>query len=115
MTDIKKEKDGSNLLGKPFQYSDLVQYQEGSVVSRTIIKKETGTVTIFAFDRGEKLSEHTAPFDALVEVIDGEATIVIQGEAYKVSAGQQIIMPADIPHAVNAEQKFKMVLVMIRK
>ena len=106
--------DDHNLIGKPFQYSELVQYQEGSVVSRTIINKKTGTVTIFAFDKGQKLSEHTAPFDALVEVIDGEATIVLQGKEHRVAAGQQIIMPANIPHAVNADQRFKMVLVMIR-
>jgi quercetin dioxygenase-like cupin family protein len=114
MDKAKSDPKDSNLIGRPFQYSDLVQYQEGSVVSRTIIKKKTGTVTIFAFDKGEKLSEHTAPFDALVEVIDGEANIIIQGKEHKVLAGQQIIMPADIPHAVIADQRFKMVLVMIR-
>ena len=106
--------DENALLGKPFQYSDLVQYQEGSIVSRTIINKKTGTVTVFAFDKGQKLSEHTAPFDALVEVIDGTASIIIEGTEHKVISGQQIIMPADKPHGVNADEQFKMVLVMIR-
>jgi quercetin dioxygenase-like cupin family protein len=106
--------DDNKLLGQPFQYSELVHYQEGSIVSRTIINKKTGTITVFAFDKGQKLSEHTAPFDALVEVIDGSASIIIEGIEHPVTAGQQIIMPADKPHAVNADQRFKMVLVMIR-
>ncbi len=114
MDKTKSGADDSNLMGKPFQYSDLVQYQEGSIVSRTIINKKTGTVTIFAFDKGQKLSEHTAPFDALVEVIDGSASIIIEGTERKVIKGQQIIMPADKPHTVNADERFKMVLVMIR-
>ena len=114
MEKVKSDIDNSNLIGVPFKYSDLVQYQDGSIVSRTIINKKTGTVTVFAFDRGQKLSEHTAPFDALVEVIDGTASIIIEGTKHKVLSGQQIIMPADKPHAVNADERFKMVLVMIR-
>jgi quercetin dioxygenase-like cupin family protein len=83
-------------------------------VSRTIIDKPVGTITVFAFDKGQNLSEHTAPYDALVEVIDGTGTITIEGKDYEVRAGQQIIMPADRSHAVEARERFKMVLVMIR-
>lgn len=92
----------------------LVDYQSGSVVSRTLIKKETGTVTVFAFDAGEGLSEHTAPFDALVHVIDGEADITIAGEPHQVKEGEMIILPANKPHALKAEKRFKMLLVMIK-
>jgi quercetin dioxygenase-like cupin family protein len=102
------------LVAHPFSYAELVDYQEGSIVSRTIIDKPVGTVTVFAFDKGQKLSEHTAPYDALVEVVEGTGTIVIEGRDYQVTAGQQIIMPANRPHAVEARERFKMVLVMIR-
>ncbi len=94
--------------------ADLVDYQEDSVVSRTIIKKKTGTVTLFAFDRGQGLSEHTAPFDALVYIIDGEARITVSGESFSVKSGEMVIMPADEPHALQAEERFKMALTMIR-
>jgi quercetin dioxygenase-like cupin family protein len=93
---------------------DLVDYTPGSVVSRTLVKKKTGTVTLFAFDRGEGLSEHTAPFDALVIVLDGEAEITIAGKAHILAAGETILMPANQPHALRAGQPFKMMLVMIR-
>ena len=92
----------------------LVEYQEGSIVSRTIIDKKAGTVTLFAFAKGQALSEHTAPFDALVQVLDGQAQISISGKAFDVKAGEMIIMPADIPHAVTAVGDFKMLLTMIR-
>jgi quercetin dioxygenase-like cupin family protein len=104
----------SALMAKPFRYADLVTYQEGSVVSRTIINKPEGTVTVFAFDKGERLSTHSAPFDALLEVIDGNGVITIDGEAFHLADGQQIIMPANKPHSVNAEERFKMTLIMIR-
>jgi quercetin dioxygenase-like cupin family protein len=94
--------------------ADLVDYQEGSVVSRTILKKETGTVTLFAFDRGQGLSEHTAPFDALVYIIDGAAEVTVSGEASRLSAGEMMVLPADEPHALAAVARFKMVLTMIR-
>ncbi|HOG27905.1 MAG TPA: cupin domain-containing protein [Vicinamibacterales bacterium] len=94
---------------------DLVSYQAGAVVSRQIIKKKTGSVTAFAFDQGEGLSEHTAPFDALVHVLDGSADITIGGVTHLVGAGELILMPANVPHAVKAEQPFKMLLVMIRE
>ena len=93
---------------------DLVDYQNGSVVSRTIIEKKTGTVTLFAFDEGQGLSEHTAPFDALVFLLDGEAEITISGKPHRLKEGEMIIMPADEPHALRAIKKFKMVLTMIR-
>ncbi|WJI09669.1 cupin domain-containing protein [Methanobacterium sp. CWC-01] len=98
----------------PIRLEDLIEYQEGAVVSREIMRKETGTVTIFAFDKGEGLSEHTAPFDAMVQVIDGRAEITISGNKNLVDEGDMIIMPANDPHALHAVEKFKMVLTMIR-
>ncbi len=93
---------------------DLVVYQDGSIVSKEIIKKPTGTTTIFAFDRDQGLSEHTAPFDALVYVLDGEAEILISGEPHQLKTGEMIIMPGGKPHALKAVKRFKMMLVMIR-
>jgi quercetin dioxygenase-like cupin family protein len=92
----------------------LAEYQEGAVVSRQITKEEAGNVTLFAFDQGQELSEHTAPFDALVHVLEGEAEIKISGKSYLLKDGQVIIMPADQPHALKAVKKFKMLLTMIR-
>ncbi|NTU62221.1 MAG: cupin domain-containing protein [Chloroflexi bacterium] len=92
----------------------LVDYQEGAVVSRTLVNQKTGTVTLFAFDAGQELSEHTAPYDALVQVLDGETGISIAGESYHLKAGDAIIMPANDPHAVKALTRFKMMLTMIR-
>jgi len=92
---------------------DLVSYQEGSVVSRQITKSESGNVTLFAFDAGQELSEHTAPFDALLHLLDGEAEIRISGQAYELSAGEAIILTANAPHAVMAKTRFKMLLTMI--
>ena len=94
--------------------TDLVDYQQGSVVSRTIMKEKTGTVTAFAFDEGQGLSEHTAPYDALVHVIDGEAKITVSGETLELGQGEVVILPANQPHALEAAQRFKMVLTMIR-
>jgi quercetin dioxygenase-like cupin family protein len=96
------------------ELADLVGYQDGSVVSREIISKKTGTVTLFAFDQGQGLSEHTAPFDALVYVFDGEAEITISGKPLRVKQGEMVIMPANQPHALKAIKKFKMILTMIR-
>jgi len=93
---------------------DLVAYQEGAIVSKEIIKKATGTVTIFAFDQDQGLSEHTAPFDAMVQIVDGEAEIIISGEPHHVQAGEILIMPAGQPHALKALKKFKMMLVMVK-
>ncbi|MFC1679270.1 cupin domain-containing protein [Elusimicrobiota bacterium] len=92
----------------------LISYQEGSVVSRTLIKKETGTVTVFAFDKGQGLSEHTAPFDAMVCILDGKADITISGNTTTVAQGEMIVMPANQPHALKAVEQFKMMLIMIR-
>ncbi len=94
--------------------ADLVAYQEGSVVSRQITKEEAGNVTLFAFDAGQELSEHTAPFDALVHVLEGEAQVRIAGQPYALAAGDVIIMPHNQPHAVKAVKRFKMLLTMIR-
>jgi len=94
--------------------ADLVNYQDGAVVSREILKKPTGNVTLFAFDEGQGLSEHTAPFDALVQVLEGEAEISISGKPYIVGSGELILMPAGQPHALKAPQPFKMILTMLR-
>jgi len=92
----------------------LVAYQEGSVVSRTLLQRDTGTVTLFAFDQGQGLSEHTAPFDALVHILEGEAEITIAGKPVRVRAGEIVLMPAGQPHALRAATRFKMLLTMIR-
>ena len=102
------------LAGQPADLSGLIDYQEGSVVSRTLIDQKAGTVTLFAFDANQGLSEHTAPFDALVFLIDGEADITIGGKLSRVKKGEAIILPANKPHALTAVSKFKMVLVMIK-
>jgi len=94
--------------------AELVSYQEGAVVSRQITKADAGNVTLFAFDKDQELSEHTAPFDALVYVLDGDAEIRISGKAFNLKTGDAIIMPADQPHAVKAISRFKMLLTMIR-
>ena len=93
---------------------ELMQYQDGAIVSRVLLKNKGGTVTLFAFDQGEALSEHTAPFEALVFVVDGEAEVEIAGKVYRVRAGETVTLPANIPHAVRATSRFKMVLTMIR-
>jgi quercetin dioxygenase-like cupin family protein len=93
---------------------DMVDYQKGSVVSREIVKKDTGTITLFAFDEGQGLSEHTTPYDALVHILDGEAEITIGGKVFEPRAGEMIVMPAHIPHALKAIKKFKMLLIMLR-
>jgi quercetin dioxygenase-like cupin family protein len=95
--------------------ASLVDYASGSVVSRTLVDKDAGTVTLFAFDEGESLSEHTTPYDALVQVLDGRVTLTIGGEDIAAEAGQVVLMPADVPHAVRASQRFKMLLTMIRE
>ncbi|MBC7187847.1 MAG: cupin domain-containing protein [Calditrichaeota bacterium] len=98
----------------PADLTGLVQYQPAAIVSRAIVQAAGGSVTLFAFDEGQHLSEHTAPFDALVHVLEGAARVVISGVAHRVEAGQAILMPANKPHAVQAQQRFKMVLTMIR-
>ncbi len=93
---------------------ELVNYQDGAVVSREIVRKPTGNVTLFAFDEGQGLSEHTAPFDALVQVVEGDAEIIISGQSHRVQGGEMILMPAGQPHALKAPKRFKMILTMIR-
>jgi quercetin dioxygenase-like cupin family protein len=93
---------------------DLVSYQAGAVVSRIVVKRETGNVTLFAFDAGQELSEHTAPYDALVQVLDGEAEIAVAGRPYRVRAGEMMLMPAHQPHGLKAVARFKMLLTMVR-
>ena len=110
----KNQKQTEKLVAQAAQLVDLVGYQEGTIVSMTLVDKKTGTVTLFAFDEGEGLSEHTAPFDALVHLLDGEAEITISGRAHRLTAGDAILMPANEPHALKAVKQFKMVLTMIR-
>lgn len=102
------------LKAKILNPSGLVNYAKGAIVSKTLLDRKTGTLTLFAFDRGQGLSEHVAPFDAVVQILDGEAVISIAGKKLEVKAGEMLIMPADIPHALKAEKKFKMLLIMIR-
>ncbi len=111
MSDTKNE----SLSGQVLTPSDLIAYQEGSVVSRMIVYKKTGTITLFAFDAGEGLSEHTAPFDAIASIIDGEAEVTIDKKEYVLHQGQMIIMPANVPHALKAGKRFKMCLTMIHE
>lgn len=103
-----------NNLNRPQNAQQLIDYQSGSVVSKTILKSKTGTVTLFAFDKGEGLSEHTAPFDALVFLLDGKAEVTISGKSHNLNSGEMIILPASEPHALKANVRFKMMLVMIR-
>ena len=99
---------------KPMALAEGVQYAPGSIVSRTLLKTDTGTLTLFAFDEGQELSEHTAPFNALVQVLDGAATLVIGGRPVTVQTGELVLMPANVPHAVRAGGRFKMLLTMFR-
>jgi len=102
------------LISKVSDIKNVVSYHEGSIVSRTIIKKSSGTITFFAFDKGEALSEHTAPFDAMVHIIDGKAEVKISGKPFAVSEGEMIILPAGEPHALTAIERFMMILTMIK-
>jgi quercetin dioxygenase-like cupin family protein len=97
-----------------FSFNDSIEYSQGGIVSKTVLKKQTGNISLFSFDKGEALSEHTAPFDAMIQVVDGKGEITIGGIPYIVDEGETIIMPANISHAVKAVEKFKMVLTMIR-
>jgi quercetin dioxygenase-like cupin family protein len=114
---IPQRSKGALEPGTPTRLAELVEYAPGAVVSRTLAKSEAGTLTVFAFDRGEALSEHTTPFDAYVQVLDGRAELVIGGESVLAQAGETVVMPADVPHvphAVKAIQRFKMLLIMLR-
>lgn len=109
------EKNREGLIGRVLVTNDLVKYQDGTVASRMLVFKKTGTITLFAFDAGEGLSEHSAPFDAVLEVTDGAAEVTIGGKPFPVKSGEMIILPANIPHALKAKQRFKMTLTMIRE
>ncbi len=104
----------NKLTAQTLNLKSLTEYQDGAIVSKEIFKKETGNVTLFAFDQDQGLSEHTAPFDAMVCILDGTAEIIITGQSHQVKEGEMIIMPADVPHALKANERFKMMLVMIR-
>ena len=104
----------TDLTAQTLTLNDMVAYQDGSVVSRTLIDKKVGTLTLFAFGAGQGLSEHTAPYDATIQVLDGEAEVIIEGTSYALKAGQMIIMPANRPHALRAVERFKMMLVLIK-
>jgi quercetin dioxygenase-like cupin family protein len=104
----------SDLKGRIIGLAESVQYSDGAIVSKTLLDKKSGTLTLFAFDAGQGLSEHTSPFDATVIVLDGEGVLTIGGRAVKASPGDMVIMPAGVPHDVRAEQRFKMLLIMIR-
>jgi quercetin dioxygenase-like cupin family protein len=110
----KKARVLSDCLGKGQKMLELIDYANDSIVSKTLLDKSVGTITLFAFDEGQKLSEHTAPYDAIVQILDGKARIRIKDEINELSEGQIIIMPANVPHAVNAGERFKMLLTMIR-
>ena len=110
----KKDTVLADCLGKGQSLVNLIEYAKDSIVSKTILNKSIGSITLFAFDAGQSLSEHTSPYDAVVQVLDGGARLTIGGRDVMVNAGQIIIMPANVPHAVNAEEKFKMLLIMIR-
>ena len=102
------------MMGTAFELIGHIDYANGSVVSKTLVDKKAGTLTLFSFDEGQGLSEHTSPYDAVVQILEGEAVITIGREARTVPAGQMIIMPANVPHALRADQRFKMLLIMIR-
>jgi quercetin dioxygenase-like cupin family protein len=111
---LSKKLSSKSLVAKTSSLEGLIDYQEGSVVSRTLIDKKTGTVTLFAFDENQGLSEHAAPYDALVYVLDGEVDVTISGKPLKLKKGEVTIMPANDPHALVAKTKFKMLLTMIK-
>jgi len=115
---MSDENSGTSVLhtcmGKSQGLVSLVEYAADSIVSKTILDKPVGTITLFAFDKGQKLSEHTAPYDAVVQVIDGSAQVTIGGKDIRILAGEIVIMSANVPHAVAAKEKFKMLLTMIR-
>lgn len=100
--------------GEKFKFDAEVEYASGSIVSKNVLKNSVGNVSLFAFDKNEGLSEHTAPFDAMVQIIDGQAEIIIDGKSHYLKSGETIIMPADIPHALKAMEPFKIILSMIR-
>lgn len=114
MVDVNRLLKINKLSGKILKLANFMDYQAGAIVSREIINKKTGTVTVFAFDREQGLSQHTAPYDAMVTILDGVAKIYISGKSFTVKSGETIIMPANKPHSLKAVKRFKMMLTMIR-
>lgn len=112
--DLKDKEHIEDMRGKQINLAENIQYATGSVVSKTLLDKKTGTLTLFSFDAGQGLSEHTSPYDATVQVIEGEAELTIGGVPVKTKTGEMVIMPAGVPHSVRAEKRFKMLLIMIR-
>jgi quercetin dioxygenase-like cupin family protein len=106
--------DEQDLVGKPFEPGGVADYAPGAIVSRTVLKKKAGNLTVFSFDAGEGLTEHVSPFDAVVQILDGRAEITIGGKPLTAEAGQMVILPAGVPHALQARERFKMLLIMIR-
>ena len=111
---MSEKPEGQDIAANPFKLAGLIEYQAGSIVSRMLVKRDAGTVTLFAFDKDQGLSEHTAPFDALVYVIEGETEITISGKPMTLKTGDTVIMPANDPHALKAVERFKMLLVMVK-
>ena len=107
--------NGKLSAAKAIDLADLAEYAAGSIVSRTLVDCDAGTITLFAFDAGQHLSEHSAPFDAVVQILDGRAELTIDGKTLTATTGQIVIMPANVPHAVNASQRFKMLMTMLRQ
>lgn len=113
--DKEKQASKEDLYAKVLDLKDLISYQQGTVASRMLVNKKAGTITIFSFDEDEGLSEHAAPYDALVTILDGEAEIWVGGKTFQVKAGESIVLPANVPHALSAVTRFKMMLTMIRE
>lgn len=111
---MEKDKKADSTKVEVNKVSEIIEYQSGGIVSRQIIKKPNGNLTLFGFDKGESLTEHTSPYEAVVNIIEGEMDITVGGDIYKVSTGEMIIMPPDIPHALLAKEKTKMLLIMIK-
>lgn len=114
MANDKTKPTGQLEGAKKYSPVDMVEYAEGAVVSRTLVKNNAGTITLFSFDAGQNLSEHSAPFDAIVQVLDGTAELVIGGQSVHAERGEMVLMPANVPHGVKANQRFKMLLTMLR-
>jgi quercetin dioxygenase-like cupin family protein len=114
MTNRNRKSDGRVPTAEALNVAGLVEYVDGAVVSRTVAENSAGTLTLFAFDEAQGLSEHTTPYDAIVQILDGEAVLTIGDETVCAEAGQLVVMPANVPHAVKAEQRFKMLLIMLR-
>lgn len=116
-TDLPREKSARtrrNVETYPQKLNDMLDYQNGSIVSREIMGKKTGTITLFAFDKDQGLSEHTAPFDAMLHILDGEAEVTIAGKSFHLLAGEMVIIPANIPHSLKSDKRFKTILTMIK-